>query len=197
MSATMAAGFRSISLDSQASFRTIMNAMAHPGRICTIAAALEPPPALMPASAAVLLTLCDFETTLFCDPVFPAEVGAYLRFHTGARAAQTLGNADFVVLAGPDDLALDRAQQGTPDYPDRGATVVVQVPSLTDGRALTITGPGIDEAGRLSVSGLSATFTDQWRIKRKRFPSGVDLVFACGNSLVALPRSVRVAEENR
>lgn len=180
------------SIRSQRAFRRIMDAMARPGLIVSVDAAHDAPQLLAPAAAAALVTLCDFETSLWLSPRF-AEAAAWLRFQTDARIAAEAGDAAFALVeAGELDLAA--FHPGTPAYPDRGATVVVQCPSLAGGPELTLAGPGIASTERFKVAGLPAGFAAQARANRQRFPLGVDLIFACGPDILALPRSTRILE---
>ncbi|MGB0547212.1 MAG: phosphonate C-P lyase system protein PhnH, partial [Paracoccaceae bacterium] len=56
-------GFASASEDGARAFRTIMIAMARPGKILELNF-LTPPEPLSPAAGAVLLTLCDPDTSV-------------------------------------------------------------------------------------------------------------------------------------
>lgn len=180
------------SVRSQKAFRSIMQAMAQPGLIVTLDGFGEAPGPLMPAATATLVTLCDFETSLWVSPRF-LEAAAWLRFQTDARVAAEAADAAFgLVEAAELDIAAFDA--GSPAYPDRGATVVVQCPSLTDGPALSLAGPGIAATERFAVAGLPAGFAAQARASRQRFPLGIDLLFACGADILALPRSTRILE---
>ncbi len=177
---------------SQRAFRRIMEAMARPGQIVRIDVPVDAPAMLAPSAAAALVTLCDFETGLWLSPRL-RDCAAWLRFHTDARlTARRPPHRPALVEA--DELDLDAFNPGTPAYPDRGATVVVQCPSLTDGPALTLAGPGIAATHRVAPAGLPAGFVAQAQANRQRFPLGVDLIFACGAELMALPRSTRIVE---
>ena len=94
----------------------------------------------------------------------------------------------FWKLAATDlDLApVSRFAIGTPDYPDRAATLVVVTDRLDDAGA-TLRGPGIDGAARLSLPEIAA-----FRANRALFPLGFDTLLTCGDRLAGLPRSTRV-----
>jgi alpha-D-ribose 1-methylphosphonate 5-triphosphate synthase subunit PhnH len=192
MSGQPVARFADSALTSQACFRAIMRAMSQPGRIETLSGHSSAPPPLMPAAAAALVTLCDFETGLWVAPGLSAACG-WLRFETGARLVAEPSQAGFALCeAGERDLSQFHA--GTPTYPDRSATLIVQCPALEGGPALTLAGPGIAATASFSVAGLPADFSAQLRTNRALFPLGVDLLFASGDRLLALPRSTRILE---
>jgi alpha-D-ribose 1-methylphosphonate 5-triphosphate synthase subunit PhnH len=89
--------------------------------------------------------------------------------------------------------ALSVLAQGTPDYPDRSTTVLLQVETLA-ATGWTLEGPGIRNTARFSAAPLPADFAAQMRANRAAFPCGVDIFFATRTSLAALPRSVRITE---
>ena len=189
----MAAGFSDPVIEGQLAFRAVMDAMARPGTLHVAGCDLAPPPGLMPAAAAAILSLCDQETKLWLSPCLRAVAGSYLRFHTDAPLTEQPDQAAFALLdLAKDTMKLSDFAQGVPDYPDRSTTIIVQAPSLTTGAPLIASGPGIEVAAELNIAGLPADFEAQWAANRAGFPLGVDLVFASGHQLVALPRSARL-----
>ena len=82
---TMLAGLADPTLDSQRIFRSLLEAMAHPGRIVDVAVELQAPSPLHPAAAAACLTLLDFDTPLWLDEAAARpDAVEWLRFHSGA-----------------------------------------------------------------------------------------------------------------
>src|SRR5690606_16161514 len=90
--------------ESQAVFRTVMNAFARPGTVRPIAAALHAPAPLCGEMAAVALALLDYETPFWLDARLSAEpaVAEWLRFHTGAPLVADTAKAAFAFI---DDAA--------------------------------------------------------------------------------------------
>lgn len=195
MSAALKLGFERPVQDSQAVFRSVMMAMARPGTIRSMAAAVSPPGAMAPAAAALALALCDFETPVWLDPTLAAdpEIPAFLRFHTGAPLVDAPASAHFAFLARDGEIpAFDTFALGTADYPDRSTTLVIEVESLAEDSGWRLTGPGIAGEARLSASPLPVDFVARLADNRGLFPRGVDIVFVCGERLSALPRSTFV-----
>jgi alpha-D-ribose 1-methylphosphonate 5-triphosphate synthase subunit PhnH len=183
---------------SQAVFRSVMDAMARPGTIVETGGLAQAPHPLGLAAAAVALTLIDYETPVWLDPALAqsGEVAAWLRFHTGARLADDPGRAAFGFIADPLRMPrLEAFSQGSMEYPDRAATLVLQVERLSDDGGFCLSGPGVRGSRSLSASPLPADFAARMRANRALFPRGVDIVLACATTLAALPRSVHVAAE--
>ena len=191
----LAAGFADPVRDAQATFRRVLEAFAQPGRIVEVGfEGPVPPGPMQPAGFALALTLLDFETPVWLDAALDiAEVTEALRFHCGCPLTDDPEVATFAFIGAPDAMpALDAFSPGTPAYPDRGATLVLQVEALTKGQAVRLTGPGIRDQAVLQISGLPAGFWDAWAENHGRFPQGVDLVLVAGARLVAIPRSIAV-----
>ncbi len=180
-------GFADPVQDSQACFRAVLDAMARPGQTHAVAA-LDPPPGLDPATAAVLLTLADADTPLWLDPAATAARD-WITFHCGAPAAA----AEFAALAlalGP--VRLDAFPAGTDDAPEHGATIILQVAALGRGTAFELSGPGLAAPALLEVDGLPAEFVAEWAANHALFPCGVDVILCAGDRIAALPRTVQI-----
>jgi alpha-D-ribose 1-methylphosphonate 5-triphosphate synthase subunit PhnH len=180
-------GFADAPRDAAHAFRAAMQAMARPGRIERIAGATPPAP-LSPAAGALLLTLCDPDAGVhLAGSADTPGVRAWLAFHTGAPV---VGRAAcrFAVGRWTDLAPLDGYPLGTPDYPDRSATLIVELDGLAPAGA-RLTGPGIDGAAALSLPEIDAFLANA-----RAYPCGLDFFFTCGDRLAALPRSARVSE---
>ena len=178
-------GFADPARDGARAFRAALQAMARPGRIETVAC-LVPPAPCSPAAAALIVTLCDPTTPLYLGP---SHDGGALRdwivFHTGAPLvapeAATFALGTWAALQPVARFAI-----GTPAYPDRSATLIVERDVLSNDGAI-LRGPGIADHARLSLPELAA-----FRDNRRCFPLGFDCYFTCGDRLAGLPRSTRV-----
>lgn len=194
---TLAAGLQDSVHESQFAFRQVLDALARPGQIRHIGAAL-PGVALGGAMARLLLSLTDDETAVHWhsgspDDAYNSSLQTWLRFHTGAPVAPQASSASFVVVTQPLQApALDGCAQGSPESPEASSTVLMELPSLCDGPALEWRGPGIRDMQRVCLSGLPDYFWTQWQANHVAFPLGVDLIFTSAEHALGLPRTTRV-----
>ena len=190
MTTTLTAGFADPVQDAQRCFRSVLNAISRPGQIASVGG-VEPPEPLSAAAAAVLLTLIDHETPFWLDPDARAA-REWIAFHCGAPVVPEPGDAIFALSLGLPDLS--RFRTGTHEGPELSATVVVQLPSLTGGPKLRLSGPGLKDSAIVAPVGLPADFPTHWRRNRGLFPAGIDLILCAGDTVAALPRTVLVEE---
>jgi alpha-D-ribose 1-methylphosphonate 5-triphosphate synthase subunit PhnH len=186
-------GLADPSHDSQRLFRAILDAFAHPGSIVGLPQTPEAAEPLSRAATAFLLTLVDRETPLWlASDVDSPALRDFVRFHTGSPIAARPADALFAVTKAATTPPLDGFAAGVDPYPDRSATVIIDVPALGGGPVRAWRGPGIDNQAKVAVAGLSDAFWSEWAANRTLFPCGVDVVFTAGTDLVALPRSISV-----
>ncbi|MGO4327684.1 phosphonate C-P lyase system protein PhnH [Cupriavidus sp. 2TAF22] len=185
-------GFDDAVQSAQRIFRAALDAMSRPGTVRELAEPCGVPQGLSPALSALLLTLADADTPVWLPPGTPDAVRAFLRFHCGCPLVDDAGQAAFVAVpAGCVAPALAACAQGDPAYPDRSATLLLEVASLSDGPAVTLRGPGIEHEATLAAQGLPADFWTQWHANQARFPLGVDVLLTSGHALSALPRTTQ------
>jgi alpha-D-ribose 1-methylphosphonate 5-triphosphate synthase subunit PhnH len=174
-------------------FRAVMQAMARPATAIALPATLAAQPPLPPELAAIALALTDFETPVWLDEKLCAtpEAARYIRFHTGARLVDRPDNADFAFVAEPAGMPdLEAFAQGTPEYPDRSTTIVLQVSALDGGTPMTFKGPGIRDTVTIAPRPVPGDLAVQMTTNRARFPRGVDIILAAPSAVAALPRSI-------
>src|SRR5262249_4789915 len=118
----------------------------------------------------------------------------FIRFHTGARLVVSSAQALYAVISDTAGLLpLTDFALGTPEYPDRSATLILQVRELkTTGWKLE--GPGICRHTQFSAFSLPANFTARIGATRRRFPCGFEMFSTTAAELAALPRSTRLTE---
>jgi alpha-D-ribose 1-methylphosphonate 5-triphosphate synthase subunit PhnH len=169
----------------QALFRLILDATARPGQCADLT------PHLGGAHAALgaLATFCD-NTQELAD-LTGTLTDADWRFLDVGRGASD--QAAFILAQGSDAPTF-QPRLGTLDAPEGGATLIVKVDSLTEGAALTLTGPGIKTTTTLHVTGLAP----DWLAARARwcadFPMGCDMVLADETRVAILPRTTKITE---
>ncbi|MFG1372464.1 phosphonate C-P lyase system protein PhnH [Xanthobacter oligotrophicus] len=196
----LAAGFADPVHDAQRTFAALMRAMAEPARPVPLVSALSPPAPLSPEMAATALALLDYETPVYLDATLAAvpDVAAFLRFHTGAPVVADPAAARFALLGNSAALPdFARFAQGEPDYPDRSATLIVQVarmgeesPGATSAGegALVLEGPGIKGTRTFSAAPLPADFARRLAANRALYPLGIDLILCAPGLVAGLPR---------
>jgi alpha-D-ribose 1-methylphosphonate 5-triphosphate synthase subunit PhnH len=198
--AGVGAGFADPVLESQAAFRGCLSALATPGTVVSLGTEVESLPELHAAAGALLLALLDQDTRLWISPGFAAgQVATTLKFHTGCSFAASPGEADFALVRAAEQLPpLDAFSAGSVEYPERSATIVLQVPAIlnTGWRheevVWRLSGPGIRDEAHLSIPSLGDAFVGQWEQNHARFPRGVDMYFCSGERLCGLPRTTRI-----
>jgi alpha-D-ribose 1-methylphosphonate 5-triphosphate synthase subunit PhnH len=185
MEAVLDGGFADAPRDAAHAFRAAMDAMARPGRIARLQGA-RPPAPLSVAAGVLILTLCDPETPVhLAGEHDTTALRGWIAFHTGA---QVVGRADAAFAVGTWEalLPLDGYRTGEAEYPDRSATLIVEMPALT-AEGATLTGPGIRDTAHLSLPEAEA-----FRRNARLFPLGLDFFLTAGDRVAALPRTTRV-----
>lgn len=193
--AELPAGFADKVLSAQTTFRSVMDAMAHPGSVRRIAAVAGAPGAMMRGTAAIALTLFDHDTPLWLDPQMSEspDVGKWLKFHTGAPVIADASICSFALIGDARALpALDGFAFGSNEYPDRSTTLILQVESLTQGPAFELRGPGIDGTAVVQVALQPADLFERLAINTALFPRGIDVVLVADDNIVAIPRTTRL-----
>jgi alpha-D-ribose 1-methylphosphonate 5-triphosphate synthase subunit PhnH len=178
--------------DSQRIFRALLRALAHPGSRVALGQGIEGPLPLDPATAAAALTLADYDTPVWIDWIADTpQLRSYLKFHCGCPIVERSQEAAFAVVSDPENMPrLALFAQGIDQYPDRSATLLLQVPDLEQGPGVTLSGPGIREAVRIAPAGLPDWFWNDWRLNAAQYPLGVDIFLTCGEAVIGLPRSI-------
>jgi alpha-D-ribose 1-methylphosphonate 5-triphosphate synthase subunit PhnH len=187
-------GFLDPVRESQAVFRRVMDAVARPGTVADLAFAVDGPPGLECAAAAVALTLCDFETPVWLSPdLRDSDAEGWLRFHAGCPLTRQAVEAAFALIGRAQACPpLSDFNMGDAKYPDRSTTVILQTSALDGGAPVTLSGPGIRGEATIAPVGLPDGFWAQVQANHERFQFGVDLMLVAGSRLLALPRSTRV-----
>lgn len=177
-------GFSDAGPEAARAFRAVLNAMARPGAVETVAGA-RPPAPLSVAAGVVLLTLADTTTPVHLAPSHDLPmVRDWITFHAGAPFVAA-GQAVFALGDWAGLQPLERFAPGAADYPDRSATLIVEVDAL-EPATHRLRGPGIRDTAALRLPGETSL-----KMNAGRFPLGIDLILCCGDRLAGLPRTTR------
>lgn len=181
----MLGGFTDAPTQSAKAFRAILRVLSQPGVIEQVEGA-QPPAPMSPAAGAIALVLTDQTTRVhLCGPLDTPEIRAWFTFHTGAELVAA-EQADFAFGPWEALSPVSRFAIGTSEYPDRAATLVIEMPALTTNGA-TLRGPGIEDTATLGLPETAAFIAN-----RAQFPLGFDSLLTCGVQLAGLPRSTKV-----
>ena len=178
-------GFDDPARDAAVAFRALLGAMPRPGTIETCDAATAPSP-MSQAGATALAALCDPDTPVFlAGPLDTPDIRNWLAFHTGAPLTGP-ERCRFAIGPWQALLPLHRYPQGSPEYPDRSATLIIEMAQIAPTGA-RLTGPGIADAAALSLPEVAAFQTNAMA-----FPCGLDFFLTAGDRIAALPRTTKV-----
>jgi alpha-D-ribose 1-methylphosphonate 5-triphosphate synthase subunit PhnH len=193
--AGLSTGFADGVVSAHSTFRSVMDAMARPGSVQKIVAAVGTPWPLMPGTAAIALTLFDHDTPIWLDQRMSEtpEVANWLKFHSGAPVVTDPSICGFAVVVDGGALPdLERFSFGTAEYPDRSTTLILQVESLTHGCEYELRGPGINGAVVLRAKIEPRNLFERLAVNAALFPRGIDVVLVADDAIVAIPRTARL-----
>jgi alpha-D-ribose 1-methylphosphonate 5-triphosphate synthase subunit PhnH len=186
-----AKGFETPVFDAQRCFRVLLRAMSGPGLpVAWNASGLDMQPA---EAAAAALTLLDYETPVSLAGPFASDSWRdFMTFHTNAPIVAP-SEAAYVLTDWQSLPAfMHELRTGTPEYPDRSATVLIQVAGFTSGLLVMFSGPGIQGERGFQAEGLDGGFWDAAIRNSGLFPLGLDFIFCGPGAIAALPRSTRI-----
>jgi alpha-D-ribose 1-methylphosphonate 5-triphosphate synthase subunit PhnH len=193
--AELPTGFADKVLAAQSTFRSVMEAMARPGRVQRITARAGTPSPMMHGTAALALTLFDHDTPVWLDHRMTEtdSVAKWLRFHTTAPITTDSSLSQFALIRDGAALpGLDRFCLGSNEYPDRSTTLVLQVASLVEGPGYVLQGPGIDGTTVLRATMAPRDLFERLAVNATLFPRGIDVVLVHDDAIVAIPRTTRL-----
>ena len=179
----------------QQTFRVLLQALSHPGRVLTLPAGTPPE-----SWRTVLPTLLDQEVSFAVLGPGAEVVAAELQDLTQAPVSE-LAQADFLlIMGGGSQGRVLEAKRGCLEYPDQGATLFYLVEEVREGglqpAPVRLTGPGIPTARCPVVRGLDQAEWQYLTQINREFPLGVDCFFLDRQQQVmGLPRSTRVEIE--
>lgn len=175
-------------------FRAVLDAMSQPGRIFRWSDTVPAVAGLHGGAMTVALTLLDQDTPYWLDRALEHQtLRTHLAFHASVAAAPSAEAAAFAFTTAQGVAALaPQLSIGTPEYPDRSATMVVAVDALDGGHSVTLTGPGIETEQRFAPAGLDAAAWAVLKHNAGAYPLGFDTIFAAPDAVAAIPRSTKI-----
>jgi alpha-D-ribose 1-methylphosphonate 5-triphosphate synthase subunit PhnH len=179
---------------SASAFRVLLDCMARPGRIGALAHARQAG-ALHDSTMSLVYTLIDPAAPVYISPDL-ASLAALdqIRFATGAVILPDPAAAAFVIAsAAQAQTLLPILRMGTPEYPDRSATLIIQCGVISNTEGVTIAGPGIETSESLHAEGLAPAFFHALDLRnREAFPMGIDVFLTAPAQVAAIARSTRI-----
>jgi alpha-D-ribose 1-methylphosphonate 5-triphosphate synthase subunit PhnH len=190
---TLTPGFADPVHDTQAVFRTLLDALSRPGTVGVVENGLPEMRATRAefAAFAALLTLCDYATPVWLAQADTA-LGSALRFHTGAPLVDEPGEAAFAYIHDASAMpALESFALGEAESPEHSVTLLIRVEALTGGTPVVLSGPGIQHTTTIAPVGLPEHFWRERATLAPLFPCGIDCYLVCGSTLIGLPRTTQ------
>lgn len=189
-------GFHNPPVESSIAFRAILNAMSKPGSVQPILVDLAPVEGINKGTQLAALTLTDHESPVWLDNNLAKQsVIEFLRFHCSAPVSSDLSGIQFAFLSKWHGAAsLPPFPLGTPTFPDRSTTLIIEVESFKKGEGVTLSGPGVKTTENFDAVGLGPDFWSWMQQNNARFPLGMDVILTTDKEIAALPRSVKILE---
>ena len=178
-------------LITQKTFRTLLQAMSHPGRVYSLSQELENGLIL------VIQTLLDHEVAFNVFGHQREEWEYRIIRATGSRTAN-IEDADFVIIpSGGSNGAILHAKRGSLEYPDTGATVIYSINSFSSrdngDLRVTLKGPGINGEITPFIGGIKKDEFHYLKEVNSEYPLGVDSIFIdAENRIMCIPRSTKI-----
>ncbi|UCI31737.1 phosphonate C-P lyase system protein PhnH [Mesorhizobium sp. B4-1-4] len=179
--------------DAQLAFRELLTALSRPGTVVKLRQPLGSPHPLNGTMAAIALTLVDGDCpTWLSRSIAMKEVRDYLHLHTNALLTAAPETASLAFVGDAADLpSLSCFHPGEAACPDKATTVVIRLPSLSGGRTITLSGPGIEATAAIDPAGLPDWFWPEWKKNAATYPLGVDVFLIDDAQVIGLPRSTK------
>lgn len=183
--------------------RRVMAALTWPGSRQPLPLPEDRPDGLPPVAAALMLALCDSDTPVYLPSGLALSrwCATWLRLHCQAAVVDDPGSARYLLCRRDDDLPLSRilyarsngALPGDED-PLRDRTLLLEVASLRGGLSVCIQS---DHDTRreviVDIDALPTAVLGSCCKQDAHAPLGIDIIAFDADSIIALPRGVRLA----
>lgn len=190
-------------VDSQRSFKTLMDAMSRPGQLYRLQEHhfSKAPENFNPNILTVLKTLGDNNITFSSCNLKDETVQRYIEVNTGVIPAE-VNEADYILFdGGKFDGNICSAKAGSLEFPENSATVIFAVKRILCGQykgndmdriELHMKGPGIKDVNIVTIIGLDKKFVQGTIEMNSVYPLGIDLIFVDEEgSIICMPRTAK------
>lgn len=193
-------------LITQKTFRTLLQAMSHPGRVYQLEQKAEDRSQITDkynlspvfySLSFVLQTLLDHEAG-FCVVGKGKEYLKTAISELTGCPPKDISDADFIIISDGESYGeILKAKRGSLAYPDTGATVIYAVESLSDSGnekpVAILKGPGIRNYIAPCIHGLGKNEFFYIKEINSEFPLGIDCIFIDNESrIMCIPRSTKI-----
>ena len=190
---------------SQHIYRRLLDAMSHPGYVWSIVRH----PLLQDDIergtdwlASIAMTLVDHEVSMHIvdSPAFTNLHDVIVR-RTCVEIAP-VSEADFILaeINNFDADLIGEMKIGTLDYPNDGATLILQIESLSsnDGPSMTLSGPGVNGSFSRPLGDLTVGVIATRNQATSGYPLGIDAIIVDRHGqIMAFPRTTRISISDR
>lgn len=184
----------------QKTFRVLLQAMSHPGRVYQLEQKSEVGSQIADKYNnlfSVLQTLLDHEVGFCVIGKENEYLSSNISELTGCPV-KNISDADFIIVSdGESNGEILKAKRGSLEYPDTGATVIYSIHSVSardDGRLkITLKGSGINGEISPFLNGVSKKEFHYLKEINSEYPLGIDSIFIdSANRIMCIPRSTRI-----
>ncbi|MBL3641378.1 phosphonate C-P lyase system protein PhnH [Peribacillus frigoritolerans] len=187
--------------DIQTVYRKLVTATSRPGTLVVLdreARTLDVQMECLSSTILLARTVLDPEVSFKVISKAEEAVSRMINQLTYSKPVD-LPEADFIFIlhdASEEQMkeALDKAKVGNLLNPHESAMIILEVPDVTKGDSMILSGPGIQDESFLSLPNVSAWLAAR-NEKNMEFPLGIDMYFVDQQDrLIALPRTTRIRE---
>ncbi|MBT2648328.1 phosphonate C-P lyase system protein PhnH [Bacillus sp. ISL-34] len=187
--------------DIQTVYRKLVTATSRPGTLVVLereAKTLDVQTECLSSTILLARTVLDPEVTFKVIAKEEEEVSRMINQLTYSKPVD-LPEADFIFIlhdASDDQMkeAMTKAKVGNLLNPHESAMIILEVPDVTKGNPMILSGPGIQEESFISLPNVSAWLGVR-NEKNIEFPLGIDMYFVDQQDrLIALPRTTQIKE---
>lgn len=187
--------------DIQTVYRKLVTATSRPGTLMVLdreAKTLDVQMECLSSTILLALTVLDPEVTFKVIAKEEEAVSRIINQLTYSKPVD-LPEADFIFIlhdASDEQMkeALNKAKVGNLLNPHESAMIILEVPDVTKGDSMILSGPGIQEESFISLPNVSAWLGAR-NEKNIEFPLGIDMYFVDQQDrLIALPRTTQIKE---